>query len=277
MTLAVVVRLPFGLAAKLPSLPDGSPMSPPALILMTDSRYTASQTGDVHSDRGAKLWHLGNRIAAVFAGNVELAERGLSATKRRLDGLTTFSFPAIAAAAKEGFTTAVPASRRDSAIDQVQCIIGTVAPTGDIGVIGLNSTEGFEPQHMYNAWAGDRAAMTSFRRFLGEMIPLEVEGIPDGFPIRTDVAQVELGIAAAMNLAVEVSGHDSVGGGVQMVTITASDYRVKQGRAESDPPLPDRVKIFTVGPDEVQGLTGRDGRRKDFERPPSATISDFDI
>ena len=150
MTLAVAVRIPIGFLERLPPLPDGTPFCTPGVILMTDSRYS-ELSGGVYSDTGAKLWHLGNRIAGAFAGSVELAEKGMSATKRRLDAPQTLSFRPIAEAARDGFRAAIPNARRTDPLDRVDALVATVAPAGEVGIIGVSSTADFEPRYLRTA------------------------------------------------------------------------------------------------------------------------------
>ena len=268
--------MPLGFLEKLPPLPDGTPFCAPGVILMSDSRYSDADSGALYTDNGAKVWHLGHRVAAAFAGNVDLAERGFSAIKRRLDALDELTFQGIAEAAREGFTTAVTSDRRKGKNDRVECIVTTVATTGQVCVIGLTSADDFAPRSMKNAWAGDPTAMSTFIEFLREAVPANVDQVPDRFGYSPNVEWFEIRAAAAMNLAVEVGGHETVGGGIQLVTITAAKCGVKTRPGPSDPTLPSRVKVFTVGPDQVRSLTRRDRDRKDYESP-LASVADFEL
>lgn len=274
MTLAVAIRLPIGFLEKLPPLPGNTSFCEPAVVVMTDSRYS-EPGGSTTTDTGAKLWHVGSRIAGTFAGNVELAEKGMSATKRRLDDLSELSFEAIADAAREGFRTAIPASRRTKPTDRVDALFATVTPSGIVGIIGVGSGAEFEPSFFKNAWIDDRQVFETFRQLLPVAIPPDLESMPEGFSMAPDIGSLELRLAAAMTSTIETHNQGTVGGKIQMVAITATEYRVKQGEGDS-PAVPANITIITAGPDDVRGLTGRDTRRKDL--PPQATsVGCFDL
>ena len=77
-----------------------------------------------------------------------------------------------------------------------------------------------------------------------------------------------------MNTTIDVHAAGTVGGRIQMVAITPTKYRVKEGGGDLD--AQPNVNIVTAGPDDVRGFTHRDNRRKDYT-PLGATLGDFDV
>lgn len=141
MTIAVAVRFPYGAFTGLP-IEEG-------IVLATDSRFSPADPTLSPIDIGAKLWRMGSRIGAVFAGSVNDAERGMANTKRRLASFASPSFTELGNCARDGFRTAygsIPLSAWASFEHRVDVALGTVVAGEAAGIVALSSATGFEPE-----------------------------------------------------------------------------------------------------------------------------------
>lgn len=94
------------------------------VLLMTDSRFTYLD-GSPHKDDGAKTWKLADKVGAVFAGDVEIAEKTLSRVQRLLGSARPITFEGIFESFRVAFERLYRKRR------PTYFLVGAVSPGGD--------------------------------------------------------------------------------------------------------------------------------------------------
>ena len=105
------------------------------VLLMTDSRFTYQ--ADHFDDNGAKIWKLASHVAAVFAGDVEIAEKTLALVQRSI--LPPITFEMIV----DNLNIAVERFYRKDR--PTYFVLGAVSPGGDARTYAIDHQLGPTP------------------------------------------------------------------------------------------------------------------------------------
>ena len=175
--------------------------------------------------------------------------RFLSITKRRLASHKTLSVELIAGCATEGFTTAYGLIPRDQWTDfayRTDCLIGVAHPGGEC-VIRMSSENSFVPLYSQGGGVvGDPNASALFRRYMDELVPPEWRPDSKMPSLGLDRQSWQMFAEIVLDRIIEESVAESVGGVVQVATITRHGGWQYDSAAGRRPELPPNMKWVSV-------------------------------
>lgn len=265
MTLAIAATFPWGQLRRVVTSMPGASLAG-GVILATDSRWSFEDARPPE-DIAQKLWPLAPErgIGAVFAGDVWAAEDAFAAAKKRIADVDMTYPHTIALAISEALVDVYKKHKaRRRTVHPLYVLVGMANRVGDCAVIKYSYASKFTPIYVVGLdGIGSPTAIDAVRAKLPDVDSAMMPRDGSGWSLSIDDWALQFA-AGAFYPALSDAEDQTVGGGIQIATLSASGWNELSISKTSDLRNLENWDKISVQSDEVEEW------RQHFRQPPIA-------